>query len=429
MPGPLPTQDHPVPTGWPDEQLPGLVRRAVADIAFYRDHLAGADTSTFTGSLAGLPTFDKQTTAGYGQFPLSAGGPTGALRVVATSGTTGDRMYVAFDRGDYDRVGRWLERVGRRVGLTSGDVLLNTHCYGLWVGGPILDLLAQRAGACVVPLGPGSPAGVLRMLAGDVGTAISATPSYLRRLIEAAETAQVDLSSTGLRLGFIGAETAETALRHKLLSRLPAGFRWVELYGLTETFGPSVAFAPDPDVADLELNTTDFHTEVLDPDTDAPAAPGAVGELTLTSRTPSRSPLIRYRTRDLVQVTAGTAHAPTRISRILGRADDAVKIGGVLMYPTAVADIITSMLPPDAEWRGTVRRRGIDDELILHAEAPPELCRAIADAFQERVGMDVTVQPTDRDTLTRSRHKTNRIALEVVDEDTPPLSSRRSSCG
>ena len=63
------------------------------------------------------------------------------------------------------------------------------------------------------------------MLAGKVGTAISATPSYLRRLIEAAEVTGFDLAMSSLRLGFIGAETAEPALRRKLLSRLPAGFR------------------------------------------------------------------------------------------------------------------------------------------------------------------------------------------------------------
>jgi phenylacetate-CoA ligase len=404
-----------------------LVRQATADIPFYRDHLAGADPS----DLAGLPTFDKQKTAGYGQFPLTAGGPAGAHRVVATSGTTGDRLYMAFDHTDWDRVGAWLEIVGRRVGITSSDVLLNTHCYGLWVGGPILDLLAHRAGACVVPLGPGSPAGVLHMLAGGVGTAISATPSYLRRLIEAAEAAEFDLTHTGLRLGFIGAEAAEPALRRKLLSRLPDGFRWVELYGLTETFGPSAAFGPDPDVAELELNTQDFYVEVLDPAVDTPAAPGAVGELTLTSRKKSRSPLIRYRTRDLVRVTAGTPDAPTRISQILGRADDALKIGGVLMYPTAVAEIVTGLLPPSAEWRAIVRRHEHDDELVVEAEATTQLCDAIELAFHERVGMDVTVIPADGAALARSREKTRRIVIEVVAETAPagPVSSRRAGCG
>jgi phenylacetate-CoA ligase len=407
-----------------------LVSAAMDGVTFYRHHLAGADPA----NLAALPTFHKHMTTGYGQFPLSAGGPTGAHRVMATSGTTGDRLYVAFGLSDWDRVGTWMENVGRQVGLAASDVLLNTHCYGLWVGGPVLDLLAHRNGACVVPLGPAEPAGVLHMLAGGVGTVISATPSYLRRVIEEAEATGFDLTTTGLRLGFIGAETAEPSLRRKLLSRLPAGFRWVELYGLTETCGPSVAFAPDPEIPELTLNTQDFWVEVLDLEADAPVAPGEVGELTLTSRRPdSRTPLIRYRTRDLVRVTDGDASAPTRISQILGRADDARKIGGVLMYPTAVAEIVSDMLPPTAEWRGIVRRYGLDDELILEAEASPALCEAIELAFHTRLGLNVTVLPTDGNTLQRSREKTRRIVIESPQDSVGASSAarpaRRKGCG
>jgi phenylacetate-CoA ligase len=401
-----------------------LARWACTAIPFYRDHLA--DVSKF--DLPFLPSFDKHATAGYGSFPLTAGGPVGGQRVFATSGTTGDRLYIAFEHGDHERVGSWLEAVGRRAGITSDDVLLNTHCYGLWVGGPVLDILAYRAGACVVPLGPGAPAGVLHMLAAGVGTAISATPSYLRRLIEAAETAGFDLAATGLRLGFIGAELAEPSLRRKLLSRLPEGFLWVELYGLTETLGPSVAFGPDPDVAELELNTGDFHVEILDLEADRPVPVGEVGELTLTSRRFSRSPLIRYRTRDLARVTVGSPDEPIRISRILGRADDAVKIGGVLMYPTAVAEIVTGLLPPSSEWLGTVRRYGQDDELVLEVEADEELCKAVEVAFAERVGLDVTVIPADAATLARSREKTRRILFEVANP-AAPRPARRPSCG
>ncbi len=406
-------------------EISTVVRSARARIAFYADHLAEVDGQSMTA----VPTFDKRNTAGYGRFPLSAGGAAGAHRVVATSGTTGDRLYVAFDRHDWDRVGRWLQRVGRDTGLHDSDVLLNTHCYGLWVGGPVLDLLAFQAGACVVPLGPASPAGVLHMLAGGVGTAISATPSYLRRLIEAAEAAEFDLRATGLRLGFIGAEAAEPALRRMLLSRLPEGFKWVELYGLTETFGPSVAYAPDPDVPELTLNTDDYVVEVLDPEVDAPISVGKVGELTLTSRsTRSRSPLVRYRTRDLVRITAGEPGVPTRISPILGRVDDALKIGGVLMYPSAVADIITGMLPASAEWCGTVHRVGQDDELVLHAEASTEVCSAIEGAFKDRVGLDVTVVPADAASLIRSREKTRRVTVNRDADTAAPPGLRRTGC-
>jgi phenylacetate-CoA ligase len=385
-----------------------LVRTARANIPFYRDHLADIEAS----SLASLPTFEKSTTVGYGRFPMSAGGAPGARRVIATSGTSGDRLYVSFDEDEWNRTANWLEKVGRRVGLTPDDVLLNTHCYGLWVGGPALDLLANRVGAGLVPLGPTGPAAVLELLADGVGTAISATPSYLRRLVEAAHATGFDLRRTALRRGFIGAEGAEDSLRRKLLEQLPDGFMWIELYGLTETGGPSVAFAPDPAVAELELNTQDFWVEVLDPTADRPVPIGDVGELTITTRrTDGRTPLIRYRTRDLVRATAGEAEAPTRISRILGRADHSLKIGGVLVYPSAIAEIMSALLPATAEWRAMVHRRREDDELLVEAEASRDLCQAVERAFQHRIGLSLTVTSIQDGALSRSREKTQRILI------------------
>lgn len=336
----------------------------------------------------------------------------------------GDRLCVAFDRHDWDRVAAWLEEVGRGTGVGPGDVLLNTHCYGMWVGGPALDLLAHRTGACLVPLGPDDPARVTEFLGDGVGTAISATPSYLRRLVEAADAASFDLARTGLRVGFIGAEPAEQPLRDKLLSRLPNGFRWIELYGLTETGGPSVAFAPDPSVAELALNMDDFCVEILDPKLDDHVPFGEVGELTITSRwADSRTPLIRYRTRDLVRATAGSSTAPTRISRILGRVDHSIKICGVLVYPSSIAEIVTGLLPPSAEWHAVVRRQDEDDELLVEAEAPPGVCQAIEEAFRDRLGLCVPVRSIPSDTLERSRAKTRRILVESSSGGRSPAAS------
>lgn len=385
-----------------------LVDNARARVPFYAAHLAACEGTDF----ALVPSFDKSAVARHGRFPMSSGGARGAHRVLATSGTSGRRLYVSFDEAEWQRTGRWLEMVGRHAGMTADDVLLNTHCYGLWVGGPALDQMATRCGAGLVPLGPVAPALVLDLLADGVGTAISATPSYLRRLIEAAEAARFDLRTTPLRVGFIGAEPADTSLRQKLVAHLPEGFRWIELYGLTETGGPAVAFAPDPDVAELVVNTDDFLIEVLDPAADRPAAPGEVGELVITTRrADGRTPLVRYRTRDLVRATAGPLDAPTRISRILGRADDALKIGGVLLYPSAAAEIMSERLPPAAEWRALVRRTGEDDELVIEAEASPEDCRAVEQAFRERVGLGLTVVPRTTGTLSRSLEKTQRILI------------------
>jgi phenylacetate-CoA ligase len=289
------------------------------------------------------------------------------------------------------------------------------------VGGSALDLLANRTGAGLVPLGPTGPVTVLELLTNGVGTAISATPSSLRGLVKAAQTANVDLRKTALRFGFIGAEVAEESLRRKLLSQLPDGFMWIELYGLTETGGPAVACAPDPTVAELELNTQEFWVEVLDLAEDRPVPIGEVGELTITTRrTDGRTPLVRYRTRDLVSATAGATEAPTRISRILGRVDESLKIGGVLVYPSAVAEIMSEFMPPTAEWRAWVRRRDPDDELLIEAEAAPDLCQAVQLAFQDRVGLSLAVVSTRAGVLTSVPRKTQRI---LIDSSTTSVSN------
>ena len=386
-----------------------LTRSVRERIPFYRDHIADGDVD----NLASVPSFDKSRTVGYGRFPMSAGGASGACRVLATSGTSGDRLYVALDREEWNCTADWLGAVGEQAGVGPDDVLLNTHCYGLWVGGPALDLLANRTGAGLVPLGPTRPEAVIELLADGVGTAISATPSYLRRVIETAEATGFDLRKTGLRVGFIGAEPAEESLRRKLSQKLPDGFSWIELYGLTETGGPSIAFAPDPEVAELTLNTQAFWIEILDLEADTPMPFGDVGELTITTRrVDGRTPLVRYRTRDLARATAGTAEAPTRISRILGRADHSLKIGGVLVYPSAVAEIMSSLLPATAEWRALVQRRHEDDELLVEAEAPPELCQTVERAFRERVGLTLAVASIEAGVLARSREKTQRILID-----------------
>jgi len=392
------------PAVW-SRTLVGLARDR---IPFYREHLAGVDGR----DLRAVPTFDKSMTTRHGRFPISAEGAPGAHRVLATSGTSGDRMYVSFDQEEWQRTGRWLEQVGRQAGMTADDVLLNTHCYGLWVGGPALDLLANRCGAGLVPLGPVNPSLVLELLADGIGTAISATPSYLRRLIETAQSQRFDLRSTPLRVGFIGAEPAEASFRQKLLSQLPDGFQWIELYGLTETGGPSVACAPDPTVAELTVNADEFLIEVLDQAADRSVPFGDVGELTITTRRgDGRTPLVRYRTRDLVRATAGDADAPIRISRILGRADHSLKIGGVLLYPSAVAEIMAELLPPHAEWRAIVTRQKEDDEFLIEAEASREVCDAVARAFRERIGVGLTVNPFEAGAFARSREKTQRILI------------------
>jgi phenylacetate-coenzyme A ligase PaaK-like adenylate-forming protein len=99
------------------------------------------------------------------------------------------------------------------------------------------------------------------------------------------------------------------------------------------------------------------------------------------------------------------------VSRILGRADDALKIGGVLLYPCAAAEIMAELLPPAAEWRAVVHRAGDDDELVIEVEGSLDLCREVDRAFRERIGLGLTVVPRDPGSLARSLEKTQRVLV------------------
>lgn len=281
------------------------------------------------------------------------------------------------------------------------------------MGGSALDLIAKRNGCGLIPLGTGAILTGLEFLEEGIGTAISITPTGLRRLLELAHEHNVNLKKTNLRFGFIGAERAEDAFRQKVMADLPDGFSWIELYGLTETGGPSIAFGSDQGVAELELNTHDYVVEILNPQIDQQVPFGEIGELTLTTRrTNGRTPLIRYRTRDLVRAVAGTAEVPTRISRILGRVDEALKFGGILVYPSAIAEIMSEFTPARSEWRAWVQELKPDHKLLIEAETSPQQCQLIRKAFRNRLGLDLSVISTEDGVLERDFRKTQHILIE-----------------
>jgi phenylacetate-CoA ligase len=122
-----------------------------------------------------------------------------------------------------------------------------------------------------------------------------------------------------------------------------------------------------------------------------------------------------------VRAVAGSAAAPTRLSRFLGRADQSLKIGGVLVYPSAISEILSEHLPPTSEWRAVVRRNGEDDELIVELEASRDACLVVEKAFRDRVGLTATVRPLQADEFSRSREKTPRI---LIDSDSAKKTAR-----
>lgn len=392
-----------------------LIDRAKRSIPFYRDHLGGRTTP----SLDHVPPFTKADLAGYGPFPLSSGSLGASYRCAATSGTTGSRLHVAYSTGDWQAIRAQLGHRAAQVGFGPGDVLLNTHGYGLWIGGPALDLLADACGCALVPSGPTGTSQLFEWMAHHPITGISATPSYVRLLLEAADAVGVDPSRWPLRVGFIGGEPISTPLRTQLSSMLPAGFIWQEMYGSTETGGPVVGYSPpsDPFVGQLNIDTDEFVVELLDPNSDEPVAPGEPGEITLTTTNRESTPLLRYRTRDLAVAMPDDVRDDSgfpRVSSIIGRIDDALKVRGALLYPSDVEEVLIAWLPHGAEWRVEItREHGAMDTITIHLEHDDEQSASrlthLTHLLHQRIQVRPIVKVVPPGTLERFPGKARRV--------------------
>jgi phenylacetate-CoA ligase len=91
------------------------------------------------------------------------------------------------------------------------------------------------------------------------------------------------------------------------------------------------------------------HPEIIDPETGAvlEIKEGAKGELVYTSIDRECIPLVRFRTRDHVEVTQTECECGrTGFGiRVFGRTDDMLIVQGVNVYPSAVRDTVAAFTP------------------------------------------------------------------------------------
>ena len=392
--------------------LTETIKRARNEIPLYAKLHAGISSL----DLADLPSCSKSDLQPFGMLPLSAGPLSDMYRVSATSGTTGARLFIGYTANDWAAIGTQYKHIAACIGLSSKDVLLNTHGGGLWIGASSLDELAHAAGAGVVPCGPSGPEQVLEWLRSLPITAISATPSYMRLLTEHAALNHIELSDLPLRIGILGGEGSSPSLKQKVCDAFSGGFHWQEGYGSTETGGPILAFAPPdtPFAGHLNINTDYFIVELLHPDKDEPVAPGEVGEITLSTPYREGTVLLRYRTRDLATALPGNRDSSgwPQITSVLGRIDDAIKVRGALVYPSVIEAVLTGRLNPGAEWRIQVgRRAGSTDVMTITYEHDSD---ALSDSLERQLRKHLGLRPIltriEPGALERFSGKAKRVA-------------------
>ena len=124
------------------------------------------------------------------------------------------------------------------------------------------------------------------------------------------------------------------------------------------------------------------HAELIDPDTGAALEleDGATGELVLTHLRHRAAPLLRFRTRDHVEVRTSPCSCGRTGPRVrcIGRTDDMLIVRGVNVFPAAIREVV-SAFAPDVSGQILVRPEaaGVKQEppLPVSVELAPETPR------------------------------------------------------
>ena len=181
-----------------------------------------------------------------------------AVRVHASSGTSGKPTIVAYTANDVDVFADVVARSIAAAGGGPSDVVHVAYGYGLFTGGLGLHYGGEALGATVVPASGGNTALQLTLL-GDLGaTGLACTPSFAMLLAEHAQEQRV----RGLRVRYIvaGAEPWSDGYRDRLeqawaaLTGEPVVAR--DIYGLSEVMGPGVAMECAENPAACTSSTT-----------------------------------------------------------------------------------------------------------------------------------------------------------------------------
>ncbi len=359
------------------ERLKYQVARVYEKVPFYRQAFMerGITPSSIRSlaDLARLPFTVKQDFRDNYPFGLLAVPMEQVVRLHASSGTTGKPVIAPYTAGD---INMWAEVMARTLscaGMTKNDIMQNAYGYGLFTGGLGFHYGGERLGATVIPTAAGNTKRQI-MLMEDLGTTvITCTPSYSLTIAETALEMGVDLKTSKLRLGVLGAEPCSEQMRQEIENKLP--IQAIDIYGLTEMVGPGVS-VECPHKLGMHIFEDNFLAEIIDPLTGEQLPYGEKGELVLTTLTKEALPIIRFRTKDITSLNpepCKCGRTLVRMSKITGRTDDMLIIRGVNVFPSQIESVLLEVEGVEPHYIIVVDRKRHMDTLEIQVEVSDEV--------------------------------------------------------
>jgi phenylacetate-CoA ligase len=327
---------------------------------------------------------------------------------------------VPLTAGDLDSWVTGSARSYAASGITAGQRIVSTYNAGPFVAGAALGAF-ERLGLTHIPVGTGNTEHLMQAIELLRPEAVVLTPSYAAHLVEWAAERNIDLRGSSVERVLVAGEPGggEPAFRAKLEEGW--GARVTEAMGIGD-IGVSL-WGECEEQDGMHLGARGFvHAELIDPETGVSIGmdEGATGELVLTHLQHRAAPLLRFRTRDHVQVRTSPCNCGRTGPRVrcIGRTDDMLIVRGVNVFPSAVREVVSAFAPdvsghilvkPQASGVKQEPPLPVSVELARDATADADLADAIRDRLRKVLVVQTQIDLVPWGSLRRSEYKSKLV--------------------
>ncbi|MCY2957315.1 MAG: AMP-binding protein [Planctomycetota bacterium] len=349
--------------------------------------------------------------------------PADAIRYHLTSGTSGRQPLRVLDsRKDWSWItdmwcyGFW------GFGIRPRDTVFFAFSYGSFIGFWGAHYCCEKIGCLTLASGNMTTEQRVKQIVELGATVVCATPTYALRMGQTAEKMGINLKRDGkVRRVIVSGEPAGSIPAVKKMIEDMWGGKCGDTAGMTE-IGTIMVFECEQQPGGPHIIEDHFIEEVLDSDTGEPLPYGQRGERVVTSFGRSFIPLIRYRTKDLVNKVPHTRCSCGRNGDIyeggiLGRTDDMKLIRGTNVYPRAVESVVREHAEIEEFQIILTRTDNVQDEIAVKIELKPnqqdcwprlraQLSKDLADAHE---GLRFNVDLANVGELPRFELKAKRL--------------------
>ena len=407
-----------------DDKLRNIVEYVYNNVPFYKEKMDKVgikpEDIITEEDFKNLPFMEKEDFRKNYPYGLFAVPLDKIMRVHSTSGTTGLPSLVGFTTDDWDRQAYLASKVGKMAGITEKDIVQIIYGFGMFTGGIGWLEGLEKIGSLVIPSGTGNTKKQIDFLKQLKTTVLIGTPSYAMYLAESIKNSDIDINELNVNRILVGGEIMTENIRN-ILKKLWNTDNVTQNYGFCE--GGGAGISGECIYQNGMHITEDYYPEIIDPETNKNLPINSTGEIVFTTINKQGLPLIRYKTHDITTLTHEDCECGIsgyKMSTIIGRSDDMLKIKGVCVFPRRIEEILLNNDFCSSNYQIVLETKNYLDEVNISVELNDYLSNYseedlnkykeyLKNKIKLELGINVNINFVEKNTLERFEGKSRRV--------------------